>query len=122
MSNLTPTLPTESKSPALPPDHAVRRKNVPETLPKPLPGVVCPQWVRCGRPRCGCSRGGRLHGPYQYRFWREGGRLRKAYVRPADLEHVRARCEARRQARQEIRAAWDDWRRLAAALRGLEGR
>jgi transcriptional regulator with XRE-family HTH domain len=26
-----------------------------------------------------------LHGPYHYRFWREGGRLRKQYVKPAEL-------------------------------------
>ena len=57
-------------------------------LPKTLAGIVCQQWVRCGRTRCRCGRG-ELHGPYHYRFWREGGRLRKAYVRPAELEQVR---------------------------------
>ena len=43
-------------------------------LHKMLPGVVCPQWVRCGRPNCRCSKG-QPHGPYFYRFWREGGKL-----------------------------------------------
>ena len=44
-----------------------------ETLPKTLPGAVCAQWVRCCRPNCRCARG-HLHGPYFYRFWREGAR------------------------------------------------
>jgi hypothetical protein len=90
-----------------------------ESLPKMLPGVVRPQWVRCGRPGCRCVQGER-HGPYYYRFWREAGKLKKAYVRPADLEQVRAWCEAHRQARQELRAGWEIWRGLLAALRQLE--
>src|SRR5437763_15307306 len=59
---------------------------------EPLPGSVCLQRVRCGKPNCRCARGGR-HAAY-YRFWREGGRLRKAYVRRADVESTRAACEA----------------------------
>ena len=53
---------------------------------KPLPkkGAVCIQWVRCCQPGCRCARG-KLHGPYHYLFWREGGRLRKRYVRLADV-------------------------------------
>ena len=90
-----------------------------ETLLKMLVGVVLPQLVRCGRPNCRCARG-ELHGPYFYRFWREGNRLRKAYVRPADLEQVRARCEARRQAHRELRAAWATWRELLTAVREVE--
>ena len=35
--------------------------------------------VRCGKPRCAC-REGKLHGPYVYKYWREGGRVRKKYV------------------------------------------
>jgi hypothetical protein len=107
------------------------RKNVPphggarvepksaQPLPKTLSGAVCAQWVRCGRPNCRCSRG-QLHGPYHYRFWREGGRLRKEYIRPEDLEEVRARCEARRQFRRELRAGWQQWRSLAGAVREAE--
>lgn len=78
----------------------------PSLLPKPepLPGAVCAQYVRCGRPGCKCARG-ELHGPYWYRFWREKGRQHKAYVRPADLERVRAACEARRARRRESREA-----------------
>jgi hypothetical protein len=86
-----------------------------------LSGVVRPQWVRCGRPGCHCARG-RPHGPYHYRFWREGARLRKAYVRPADLEGVRAACEARRAARRQLRVGWQQWRQLRDLLREVEQR
>lgn len=37
------------------------------------------EWVRCGKPTCAC-RDGRRHGPYVYKYWRQDGRLRKAYV------------------------------------------
>jgi hypothetical protein len=95
------------------------RTKITETLHKILPGVVIRQWVRCGRPNCRCAHG-ELDGPYHYRFWREGGRLRKAYVRPEELEQVRARCEARRRLRQDVKAGWQNWRQLLAAVRGLE--
>ncbi len=93
-----------------------------KTLPKT--GSVCMQWVRCGRPNCRCARG-ELHGPYYYRFWREDGRLRKAYIKQADLAAVRAACEAERQFLRAGRLAHalgqQDWRRLIALLREVEG-
>src|SRR5262249_37439810 len=92
-----------------------------ETLPKILLGVVLLQWVRCGRPNCCCARG-LLHGPYHYRFYREGGRLRKRYVKRSELEEVRAQCDARRRARRDHQAAWATWRELLAAVRELEGK
>ena len=95
--------------------------NTAETLPKNLPGVVCPQWVRCGRANCRCARG-QLHGPYHYRFWREGGRLRKQYVKPADLERVREACQARRREKDSLRSAWAQWRRILALLQEVEQR
>lgn len=57
-----------------------------------LRGSVHAQWVRCGKPNCRCA-GGELHGPYWYRFERQGGRLRKRYVPRAELDAVRQRCE-----------------------------
>jgi hypothetical protein len=90
-----------------------------DSLPKPLPGVVRPQWVRCGKPRCRCALG-QLHGPYPYRFWREAGRLKQAYVRPDDLDRVRAQCQARQQFRREMRAWWQEWRRIASRIREQE--
>jgi hypothetical protein len=91
----------------------------PEPLPKSLPGAVCAQWKRCGRRSCRCSRG-LLHGPYFFRFWREGGKLTKAYVRPDELEHVRAACRARQQQRHQLAAAWDAWRQLQTLVREAE--
>jgi hypothetical protein len=87
----------------------------PEPLPKTLPGVVCAQRVRCGKPNCRCARG-QGHLAY-YRFWREGGRLRKCYVRRAELAVVRAACETRRRERQELAVAWQQWRQLVAVVR-----
>ena len=65
-----------------------------ETLPKK--GALCAQWKRCGRPTCRCARG-RLHGPYHCLFWREGGRLRKRYVRRADVDSLRVAIAAWRR-------------------------
>jgi hypothetical protein len=97
-------------------------KKMPETLPKTgLPGVVCVQWVRCGRPNCRCA-GGRRHGPYHYRFFRDAGKLKKVYVGRADLEEVRARCNARRRLRQELALSLREWQRLTTFLREVESR
>ncbi|HEX8097819.1 MAG TPA: DUF6788 family protein [Pyrinomonadaceae bacterium] len=35
--------------------------------------------VRCGRKNCRCAAG-KGHGPYWYKYWREGGKTRSAYV------------------------------------------
>lgn len=87
----------------------------PEPLPKTLPGVVCAQRVRCGKPGCRCADG-QGHLAF-YRFWREGGRLRKRYVRRADLAAVRAACEARQRERRELAEGWQQWRELASVVR-----
>ena len=73
-----------------------QKRDLPETLqniPAELPGVVCEQSVR---------RGNKSH-VYYARFWREGGRLHKQYVRKADVEAVRAACAARQAAEREGR-------------------
>lgn len=82
---------------------------LPKTIPDRLPGTVLPQYVRCGKPNCKCACG-ELHGPYWYRFWHEyGHKLRKQYVRKADLEAVRTACaayqEENRQGRELIKAS-----------------
>jgi hypothetical protein len=71
--------------------------------------------VRCGKPGCRCADG-QGHLAY-YRFWREGGRLRKCYVRRADLAAVQAACEARQRERGALTEAWQQWRSLAAVVR-----
>ncbi len=73
-----------------------------DLLPKMMPGVVCAQMVRCGKPNCRCS-GGELHGPYHYHFSRTGGVLVKRYVRAVNVEKVRAACAAIRKAEKQKR-------------------
>jgi hypothetical protein len=87
----------------------------PKPLPKTLPGAVCVQRVRCGKPGCRCARG-QAHAAY-YRFWHEGGRQRKCYVKRADLADVRAACEARRQESRELSAGWEQWRQMVSVVR-----
>jgi hypothetical protein len=93
----------------------------PRTLPKTLPGAVCAEWKKCGKPTCRCARG-KLHGPYYYRYWREGGRLRKAYVPRREVGETMACCEARRLQRFAIAHGWDDFRQLLQALREAKTR
>lgn len=68
----------------------------------PLPGVLRAERVRCGKRSCRCARGTR-HGPYLYRRWREDGRQRRRYVRPADAA--------------DVRAGLVEWRRLHPPIR-----
>ena len=86
----------------------------------PKTGAVCLQWVRCGRASCRCSRG-ELHGPYYYLFWREGGRLRKRYVRLNAVPTVQGayaeRRKQERKAREALQAWWEKWRLLRRNLR-----
>jgi hypothetical protein len=69
---------------------------------RPLPGTVHEQRVRCGKANCRCARG-EPHTAY-YRFWREGGRLRKAYVPRRDLEATREACAEYRRVTAGIAA------------------
>ncbi len=64
-----------------------------ETLPK-IRGAVCAQWR--------IYKGKRL-GPYYFLFWREGGKLRKRYVKRADLAVTIAACGAYRDEQRERR-------------------
>ncbi len=82
-----------------------------------LPGVVLPQYVRCGKPSCRCSRREDLHGPYFYRFFRAGGRLRKTYVPRGQLDDVRAACHRRQQREREQRHRRAESQALLCALR-----
>lgn len=98
---------------------AAMKSDSADSLPKTLVGVVCQQWVRCGRANCRCQYG-KLHGPYFYRFWRQAGRLRKAYVPRADVDRVRAECEARRLLLRKLAGAWQAWRQMVSTVREAE--
>ncbi len=58
---------------------------------EPLAGEVCPQFIRCGKPGCRCQNG-QPHGPYHYRIWREGPRVRKVYVKATEVKEVKDAC------------------------------
>ena len=83
-----------------------------------LPGAVLPQYVRCGKPNCRCSSRRRedLHGPYFYRFHRESGRLRKAYVPKDRVDQVRAACARYREEQQARRRVTHLFQQRAKSL------
>lgn len=43
-------------------------------------GTVVKERVKCGDDSCVCMSGGDKHGPYLYRYYREGGALKSEYV------------------------------------------
>ena len=75
---------------------------MPESTPKMLPGDVIEQRVRCGKAGCKCARG-EGHRTF-YRYWTEGGRQHKAYVRRADVERTRAACAKWKEADAAVSA------------------
>ena len=87
-------------------------------------GTVHVQYRVCGRPNCRC-RSGQRH-PAHFLFWRQDGKLRKRYIKPKDVEAVRAAWEARRRRQRERheaeRAARESWRALVGYVRGIERR
>ena len=88
-------------------------------LHKGLRAAVCEQFVKCGKNGCKCSRGF-LHGPYFCCFWRESGKLKKLYVRKADVESVRSICHAKKQQSRMFTKEFDFWRSLQHELRSIE--
>ncbi len=109
MNGRTPSedSPAASGMPDRPPD-------APLPLP-PLKGVVCEQYVRCGKAECRCQRG-EPHGPYYYRVWREGERVQKVYVKASELDSVRAACEAHRELTDQIEEMRRERERLTRGL------
>src|SRR5215211_2945744 len=83
-----------------------------------LPGTLHAEYVRCGKAACRCMTGGAPHGPYWRRYWRAGGRTRKAYVPLAAVDETRAACE-RERARHLSRRAF---RRMVGAYAELSDR
>ena len=56
-------------------------------------------WVNCFYKT---YKGKRL-GPYYVRRWKSDGKLYKQYIKPQDVEHVRAECQSYRQSQKEFR-------------------
>ena len=104
---------------------ATRASLTPETgrpLPKiePLRGSLQPTLNHCGKPVCRCTQGV-LHGPYWSLRWREDGRQRRRYVRPADIEQVRASLAEWRRLHPRARSMRDVLAELRRLLRDIEG-
>ncbi len=103
------------------------RKKRRKSLPKTLPGTVHAQMIKCGRETCRCAQG-QLHGPYFYRFWREAGKLHKAYIKRSDVAIVKDQCEAdrarrikeRQQRQRAERRGRQQYRKLAALIKELQ--
>jgi hypothetical protein len=95
----------------------MKTKN-PKSLPKTA--SISPQWVKCGKANCRCSRGV-LHGPYLYQFYRLKSRLHKRYIHQSNVAKVTADLaalrEKRHQDRQTALSAWDSWRDAQTFLR-----
>lgn len=87
-----------------------------EETPSLLKGEVTEQFVRCGKSNCRC-RQGEMHGPYHYRVWREGEKIRKQYVRPEDVEAVRNACQTYQEARLHLRAHQQSREALSRSIR-----
>lgn len=87
-----------------------------------LPGSLHAERKRCNRPNCRCAAGGEaLHGPYLYRRWLEGGRLRRQYVKAADAERVRAGLAEWRRLHPPARSAREALAALRRLMRNLDG-
>ena len=84
-------------------------------ISSPLPGKVLPQYIRCGKACCHCGRGPQ-HGPYYYRVWREGVNIRKTYIKQADIDAVRARCEAYQAIQDRLRQVREEQAALARSI------
>ena len=68
----------------------------PPTAPlQPLRGWVSTFYVKTGSKR---------FGPYHVRTWKKGRKIYKEYVKPADLEKVKAACQAYKEKRKRQRA------------------
>lgn len=80
---------------------------------------VCAQYVKCGKSNCKCALG-QPHGPYFAAFWKENGRIRKRYIRLADVEQMRELSEQPRQLMQDISKCDSYVRELKALVRDYE--
>lgn len=105
-------------------DSPPRSKKVAESLHKIVTTpatrfAVCAQYVKCGKPKCNCALG-QLHGPYFAAFWKEDGRIRKQYIRLADVEQMRELSEQPRSFLREIAEIDDGLRQLKALVREHE--
>ena len=87
-------------------------------VPGYTPGSLYLWKHRCGRPGCHCATG-TLHEHWVLSYPR-GGKLRKRYLLPEELERVGPRVETYRQFRRTRRELVESARRLSRLLDALE--
>lgn len=98
----------------------------PYFIADPLPqttmfkGSVHLQRRRCGKPTCRCASG-RPEDAHvaHYHFWREGGRLRKRYLKAGEVEPTRERCNQRQIEERAMREAASASLRASQTTRAL---
>jgi len=90
----------------------------------PKSGLLCGSLIRevkqCGKPRCRCLTG-QPHGPYWYRRWREGGRLRRQYVPRDQVGRVRTAIARHRELYPPLSRLRGTLRELESLANNLEG-
>jgi hypothetical protein len=59
---------------------------------------------------------GKKLGPYYVRRWKVGNKLHREYVKPADVERVKAECQANREGRRRINRMLDNFNFLGQML------
>ena len=63
------------------PAHAALQPTPGGTLPEPADRKTYRQrYITCGKPGCRTCTAGPGHGPYWYAYWREGTKIRSAYI------------------------------------------
>lgn len=77
-----------------------RKSKNQESAPKILPGHVAVKRVTCGKSNCRCARGHR-HTAFYHITYSEGVQQRQ-YIRRAEVEQVRAACQAHRELQAEL--------------------
>jgi hypothetical protein len=95
---------------------------LPKTLLEIGNGGLYIQAVRCGKKTCRCATGD-LHTGYHYFLFREGGRLRKRYVRKAEVAEfealVKSATAQRRAYRESLRMSKRRFTELNLELRTI---
>ncbi len=93
---------------------------------KPIPenATLEQRFVKCGKPRCGtCAKGGPMHGPYWYAYWKDGTRVRTRYlgvkISEAQFQAKRKKAAARALGKPSDDRALATIRRYAKRRNGL---
>ena len=76
-------------------------QNIPEKAIGMIRGNLVEKYLPCGKEGCKCKEG-KLHGPFYYLIYPEGGKQKTLYVRKDKLREVREGIKAYKRARKTI--------------------